>query len=85
MVTNNTVDPKNALMMDFFEVLAGLHGFFGENPAGDDSDSSSDSDEDMEDLEAIDEDEEEEEDLINPAFPGFEFEFWFFALWIKLI
>ena len=63
--------------MFIFKVLAGLHGFFGENPAGEDSDSSSDEDEDMEDLEAgdLDEDEEEEEDLINPAFPGFEFEF----------
>ena len=74
MVTSTYLDHKNALMMDFFEVLAGLHGFFGENPASDDSDSSSD--EDMEDLEAGDLDEDEEdEDLINPAFPGFEFEF----------
>ena len=75
MVTSTYLDHKNALMMDFFEVLAGLHGFFSENPAGDDLESSSD--EDMEDLEAGDLDEDEEaEDLIDPACPGFEFEFW---------
>ena len=62
MVTSTYLDHKNALMMDFFEVLAGLHGFFGENPAGDDSDSSSDEDEDMEDLEAGDLDEDEEDE-----------------------
>ena len=39
MVTSTYLDHKNAVMMDFFEVLAGLHGFFGENPADDDSDS----------------------------------------------
>ena len=51
-------------------------------PASDDSDSSSDEDEDMEDLEAGDLDEDEEdEDLINPAFPGFEFEFWSWKIW----
>ena len=68
MVTSTYLDHKNALMIDFFEVLAGLHGFFGENPADADSESSSES-EDEDELFAVSDDED------IPGFPGFEFEF----------
>ena len=69
MVTSTYLDHKNALMMDFFEVLAGLNGFFGENPA-EDSESSSESEEEEDELFNVSDDED------IPGFPGFEFEFW---------